>query len=478
MKNIKFILICMLFFANYIYGYNVSNFPNAKYDLDYVGRESYITDNEIIEWCEFKELQRFEEGQKYGWFLYNQEAEDLLRFVPKQFKMESISTFFKPYNRYFNHTCFYLKYAVSHPNCHCFWQTLEKSLAEKIKLHASWYLEEIIENTKLRDLSQNGYLYYYTRWGLEVLADPDLVPLNGKIFNSLSLDYIGDENLIKCEKFFEHLHWLNEFYQQDIAYSIVKHSHFYSDYSQIFQDIYEYSLRNFSYSECEKIKYELNALLSKLAPLFMELYDSCLSKHPNEHIRQEKAFLELELNNWSENILGINFDKSDKIHNSYYPANSEKDFCAFDSSFSSNSLLTSFNLESNPNQFNYNSPKYLDAKSQILLFQAANLNNLNLYKEAIHVINSILATNNHSYDLYLERAYSYFGLGKIDLAVNDYEEAQKYNVQPPFTSPKIFVDNVYIPKEKLQFSQGLFSGTIEGCKISAVEFLPSLSKLL
>jgi tetratricopeptide (TPR) repeat protein len=136
--------------------------------------------------------------------------------------------------------------------------------------------------------------------------------------------------------------------------------------------------------------------------------------------------------------------------------------------------LTSFNLESNPNKSNYNSPKYLDAKSQILLFQAANLNNLNLYKEAIHVINSILATNNYSYDLYLERAYSYFGLGKIDLAVNDYEEAQKYNVQPPFVAPKIFVDNVYIPKEKLQFSQGLLSGTIEGCKISAVEFLPSL----
>jgi hypothetical protein len=306
-KNVKIILICMLFFANYTYGYEAFDIPNEQYNPNFLNSESYISNIQIIDWCcEFEESQRFKQGQKWGWFLYNQEAEDLLKSIPKQFKWESVFTFLKPYNRYFNYTHFYLKYVVSHPNCHCFWQTINYSLAKEIESYAVKSLVPIISKTRLIDLPENGYLYCLTSpsGGLGFLANPDIVPLNGKIFNFLSLYYEGDENLLKCEKFFEHLHWLNEFYQHDIAYSIVKHSHFYSDYSQIFQDIYEYSLRNFSYSECEKIKYELNALLSKLAPLFMELYDNCLSKHPNEHIRQEKAFLELEFNNWSENILG------------------------------------------------------------------------------------------------------------------------------------------------------------------------------
>ena len=57
----------------------------------------------------------------------------------------------------------------------------------------------------------------------------------------------------------------------------------------------------------------------------------------------------------------------------------------------------------------------------VLFGQACSCNNFFLYEEAIGFLNQVIKTApDYSIDLYKERAISYFELGEIDLALQDY----------------------------------------------------------
>lgn len=72
---------------------------------------------------------------------------------------------------------------------------------------------------------------------------------------------------------------------------------------------------------------------------------------------------------------------------------------------------------------------------------------------------------------------AYFETNQLSLALKDYESAKKLTIVPPFKSGShkaMTMAAVYIPENKTEFSKGLVSGTVDGAKVSAVEFIPSI----
>ena len=116
-------------------------------------------------------------------------------------------------------------------------------------------------------------------------------------------------------------------------------------------------------------------------------------------------------------------------------------------------------------------------QSDIFLEQGTLFNDLLLYKAAIEVLTQAIQFNTFNRYAYVERAMAYFETNQLSLALRDYKAAKILTVTPPFkpcSHIEMKMAAIYIPENKTEFSRGLISGTVDGAKVSAVEFCPSI----
>ncbi len=100
-----------------------------------------------------------------------------------------------------------------------------------------------------------------------------------------------------------------------------------------------------------------------------------------------------------------------------------------------------------------------------------------LYDDAIKLLTKAIKYNPKNLDAYLERAYAYFELNKVDLALKDYKIAKKLYVNPPFLQgmgSNFDSLRFYVPHDRLDFAAGLIKGILKGSKEAAVDFIPSV----
>lgn len=115
-------------------------------------------------------------------------------------------------------------------------------------------------------------------------------------------------------------------------------------------------------------------------------------------------------------------------------------------------------------------------QSKILVERGARFNDRLLYPYAIPVLTTAIQFSSHHRDAYIERAIAYFENNQLQLALKDYERAKKLTIVVPFraSSRMKMLDSVYVPGNKTEFAKGLVSGTLDGAKVSSVEFIPSI----
>lgn len=256
-----------------------------------------------------------------------------------------------------------------------------------------------------------------------------------------------------------------------LVIAILSKSFFYSHYYRICQDIDRYSKQTFNEHKYAIIQNKLEYIIFTLREKYLQLYKSCLKKHPNKRIELEYSFIKSELNMHNQALFSLNFDVlEDNLTNNF----SEKHH------YPEEETEETFNLEECP--FNI-SPLSIKAKkiedfhqmrwleSQVLLKQGSLLNQLLLYKDSIDILSKAIKKDTLNIDAYIERAFAYFETNQLSLALKDYKSAKKLAVVAPF---KPGVKGHYSPENKVEFTEGLLSGIIAGAKISTVEFVPSM----
>lgn len=231
-----------------------------------------------------KEIQ-----SRYNVAVYDEDVNDLLYLFPlTNIKCDGCNgsrcankSIFKGYfdifiDRYFYHLYSYLNYYANHSECKCYWPEISP-LAAQINDLAYDFFGDILNSTVLNDLHRNGFCDC------------------GDFFRpNVSEDIRGCD----CSNHLERFFWQAPepcFSESSIKASFVSHSFFYSDYLHICQDLNRYCQRNYNAKECEEIEDKLDDILDQLAPLFLKLYNFCLSQHPNEHIAKEKFIIESSL---------------------------------------------------------------------------------------------------------------------------------------------------------------------------------------
>lgn len=122
-----------------------------------------------------------------------------------------------------------------------------------------------------------------------------------------------------------------------------------------------------------------------------------------------------------------------------------------------------------------NSPHIDFFKSEFLFLKGTTLNELLLYQEAISVLTEAIAYNPSNIEAFIERAAAYFEINQLPLALQDYESAKRIPI-PPFLNANYFAIQAefYIPKNKIDFSNGLILGIVSGASLATQEFFPSL----
>lgn len=366
--------------------------------------------------------------------------------------------FSEEYSRYFS--CFeeYLKYIESNHTCKCFWPEISKKAAI-INNKAYELFRDLIENTEL-----------------------------GEHFQSKA----NQENFfgfVPSPRFSNH----------GITVNFVCHSFFYSDYDWICRDLEFFCSENFQGRALRNIKNKIEDIRQNLAPLFLEIYNECLSQHPSERIQNELFLIE-------KRCFALPLYAAMEAYSDFSNASEEENY----SDFNSNDLITdtpqlkfkkpAFYCSSNwmdssyPRQnFDdafahqaYSKPKNLSRKrdwmkSDVLLEQGTLLNDVLLYNEAIKVLSEAILYNDLNKEAFIERAISYFETNQIELALRDYSQLKKTRFLPPFLPVAdggmrgLQVGNPYdYRQEDLEFAAGLIDGTIQGGKVATVEFIPGI----
>lgn len=274
----------------------------------------------------------------------------------------------------------------------------------------------------------------------------------------------------------------------------------FSDYYHVCRDIENFSVSKYEEREAAKIKDRLQDILEALYPKFFALYISCYKKHPNSEIDQEIRFMKLLVNDISGLEKTVVSSKSmsclPKVQNSYdvsefivanlqtadIPVELEsKGMISKKNQILKKSYSKSLSLNVSASSTVHSSKAIAVAfspQSDIFLGQGTLLNDLLLYKEAIQVLTQAIQLSPSNRDAYIERAMAYFETNQLPLALKDYESAKKLSIVPPFKpgshKAMTMMTAVYIPENKTEFSKGLVSGTVDGAKVSTVEFIPSI----
>lgn len=274
----------------------------------------------------------------------------------------------------------------------------------------------------------------------------------------------------------------------------------FSDYYHACRDIENYAISKYEERETAKIKDRLEDILEALYPKFFSLYTSCYAKHPSVDIDQEIRFMKLLVNDISgfektavsfkatpsvtiaQNCYDISEFIVANLQTAHIPVELEskgvlsKKQPPFKKSFRKDPSSDVY-----PGSFAVNSSKVsatvFSPQSDIFLEQGTILNNLLVYKEAIQILTQAIQFNPSNRNAYIERAMAYFETNQLLLALQDYQVAKKLTTIPPFkpgSHKAMMIAAVYIPGNKTEFSKGLIVGTVDGAKVSAVEFVPSI----
>lgn len=340
------------------------------------------------------------------------------------------------YLRYFFLFREFLFYNEKNPSCRCFWPESTLQAAE-INNYAYSLFYKLMETTNLRLLE----------------------------------DQPKEQEKFLGTNFFGTTH----FTTSGLATLFVCHSFLFSDYIRICEDLDSYCKNKYKESEYHKISIQLEEILEKLHLHFFKLYSYCLSQHESEYIKNELSVLE----SWSgKKLQDINLDEisfentkktnSNKTNKSLKSLKSPIDI----TTKSKKSLRTLKRVTSTtPNEF-ITGIQNNWVESQALLNQAIVLNQCIAYKEAIQILNKAIIANPYNQDAYIERAYAYFETQQLNLAIEDYKKAKNLISSPPLLATR---KSLFPPRlqNHLEFSEGMIVGTLEGCKVSAVEFVPS-----
>lgn len=362
--------------------------------------------------------------------------------------------------KYFSFLQEYLQYIDQNKSCTCFWPEVSKKAAV-INDTAFSLFKNLFTNTDLRELvddldQQKDFFITVPEYGFNLYG---------------------------------------------VTLSCICQSFFYSDYDWICRDIDFYSTQHFKEKSAAEIRSKLDEIREKLAPLFLNVYLECLKKHPHEIIEQQlclvRSFLNLPLFETNYKYFSLLENALPKAHDfSHY-------FETYNLDQNGNAEVCSHNLsekrrKSSNKPFCYRhknelfssnfDPDYLSlvdipsppknrVQSDVYLSHGIFYNDLNLYVEAIQFLTQAIQLNSSNRNAYIERAMAYFETNKVFLALQDYETAKKLTIVPPF-KPGIYksvkMADIYIPDNKTEFSKGLVSGTVDGAKISASEFIPSI----
>ena len=230
----------------------------------------------------------------------------------------------------------------------------------------------------------------------------------------------------------------------------------------------------------------------------MDVYIECLKRHPHKRIEQElcqvrsafnlplfeanygisedrlssaSSFFQNDLLLYLEANLSLDNDSShekrNKLSNNLFDYRNKENKKLFDKKAD---LNEEFLLKAPARPKNWE-------QSGVFLSHGTLFNDLLLYKEAIQVLTHAIQLNPSNRDAYIERALAYFETNQLSLALQDYEAAKKLTIVPPFkpgSHKAMMMAAIYIPENKTEFSKGLVLGTVDGAKVSAVEFIPSI----
>lgn len=362
------------------------------------------------------------------------------------------------FRKYLSHLKQHLEYSGQHTDCFCLWPEYSQEAAQ-ISDTAYLLFRDLISTTALSNL-------------------------------------IDDEN--EQKELVENPCWfLNK---HGLAISFIAQQFRFSDYYHVCRDIENFAISKYEEREAAKIKDRLEDILEALYPKFFALYISCYKKHPNSEIDQEIRFMKFLVNDISGlektvvssksisclPIVQNSYDVSEFIVANLQTANIPVELESKGTISKKNQTLKknyskALSLNVSASSTVHSSKAIAVAfspQSDIFLEQGTLLNDLLLYKEATQVLTQAIQLNPSNRDAYIERAMAYFETNQLPLALKDYEAAKKLTIAPPFKpgshKAMMMMAAVYIPENKTEFSKGLVSGTVDGAKVSAVEFIPSI----
>ena len=304
-----------------------------------------------------------------------------------------------------------IEYSKRHPGYQTYWPETS-SISEKISDEAVILFKDLIDSTALRKLITKPSLYndfmvdswYFTRLG------PITLP------RSLC---------VSCFRF--------------------------SDFYQVCKDLLLFSEIHFTDPENIIIEEKIDRILDKLSGMFLDMYQESLSLHPTKEILEELEFIEyfyLPSKQFEEYKL-IPRKSSTADHFLY-------NFLSFEAD-------TDFDRELFPRDAESSQPLWFVAS--LLLTKGTAYNDFFLHKEAVESLTEAIKIDPWLIEAYQERAHAYFEMGKIELAILDYnkiKELEKKN--PPYSlkeSRGIITD--------VQYSTGFFVGLSEGGACSVAD---------
>lgn len=259
-------------------------------------------------------------------------------------------------------------------------------------------------------------------------------------------------NLVEQNELLDNYAW--NFNKHGLAMAFIALQFRFSDYYRVCRDIENYAMSKYEERDAAKIKDQLQDILEALYSKFFPLYISCYEKHPTPAIHQEIRFMKLLVNDisgLSNTVIGSKSRSLTKY-----------------ARLPIHAVLETYSVrESEPL-----------LKSDIFLEEGTLCNSLLLYKDAIYFLTQAIDLNPSNRDAYIERATAYFETNQLSLALRDYESARKLTTVSPFQPSNhkamMMVATNYTPENKTEFSKGLVSGTVDGTKVSAKEFIPSV----
>ncbi|MBS0621559.1 MAG: tetratricopeptide repeat protein [Verrucomicrobia bacterium] len=233
-----------------------------------------------------------------------------------------------------------------------------------------------------------------------------------------------------------------------------------------------YSETHFPREEAGLIIDKLQDLLDELVPRFMDMYRESMTSHPTPEIAQEIELIHYLLGGLPEETFAFYssaFSEESQEYSSFYDW--DISCCRKKKSKPKPPAPSSVPTQPQPQSIDW-------TLSMIHLAKGQAFNELLLYNAAIESLTQAIRLNPRSEEAYIERAYAYFELGEIELALKDHQKYKVLTTITLFTVPvgrqtptchPVFQASLSIE----EFNRGLHLGMLEGVALGLADFVPS-----